>query len=118
MAKIKRPTVFKLGTFDWTIKYLDFESDLHGDTCKDTKAIRVFVHGYTEQVIKDTVLHECLHVCLEDIIETTSKIEDKPDVVEEQVIRLLTPRLHELFTNNEELREYLFTKSVDKPVKK
>lgn len=110
MARIKRPTKFQHGVFEWTIKYLDVDTDLHGDTDKDSKVIRVFTKGYSEPVIKDTLLHECLHVVLEDIVETTYKMEDKPDTVEEQVVRLLTPRLHSLFTDNEELREYIFNK--------
>lgn len=118
MAKSKRPTKFTLGVSNWEVKYFDMEHDLHGETCKDTRRISIFTHGYSEQVIKDTLLHECLHVALEDIIDTTCKIEEKPDVVEEQIIRLLTPRIHELFTNNVELREYIFNKPVDTSKKK
>lgn len=118
MARIKRPVSFRLGTFDWTVKYLDVESDIHGDTDKDTRIIRVFVSRDNEQVIKDTLLHECLHVCLEDIVDTTHRMEDKPDVIEEQTVRLLTPRIHSLFSDNGELRDYIFGKSVDSKTKK
>lgn len=110
MARIKRPTRFKVGTFEWTIKYIDVEGDLHGDTDKDTKLVRIFTSNYSEQVIKDTLLHECMHVCLEDLVETTYKMDSKPDEVEEQLVRLVTPRLHFLFTENEELRDYIFSK--------
>jgi len=110
MAKRKRPTAFKMGTFNWDIKYHTNPSDVHGETNKDLRRIDIFTEGYSEQILKDTLLHECLHVVLEDIIDTTSKIEDKSDVIEEQVIRLLTPRLHALFMDNEDLREYIFTK--------
>lgn len=114
MTRSKRPTKFKLGVFDWDIKYIDVEGDIHGDTDRDTRSIRIFTHGYSDQVVKDTLLHECLHVCLEDIVETTHKIDDKPDVVEEQIVRLLTPRVHELFMNNKDLREYIFNKPKPK----
>jgi len=108
--KIKRPQEFNLGTFHWTIKYLDIESDCHGETLKDSREIHIIIRNKTEQVMKDTLLHECLHVVLEDIIEGAVKIDDKPDVIEEHIVRLLTPRLHELFTNNTELNKYIFGK--------
>ena len=112
MARIKRPTAFKLGTFDWTIQYLSVEHEHHGDTDKDKRLIRVFVKDSEEQVIKDTLLHECLHVVFEDITETAFRMDAKADEVEEQMIRLLTPRVHSLFTDNVELREYLFGSSL------
>ncbi len=115
-----RPESFKLGVFDWTIKYLDFECDDFGETYLSTKEIHIFLRKcINEQVLKDTLLHECMHAVLEDVVETTSKMsESKPEDVEEQIVRLVTPRLHELFTNNPELRDYIFTKSVDKSKKK
>lgn len=108
MAKKKRPEKFKLGTFEWTIKYLDIESVDHGETLHDSKEIHIITRNKTEQVMKDTLLHECLHVVLEDIVETAIKIDDKSEVVEEQIVRLLTPRLHEMFKNNPELNCYIF----------
>lgn len=117
MARIKRPATFKLGTFDWEIKYLDVEGDLHGDTDKDKRVIRIFTSSSTEQVIKDTLLHECLHVVFEDITETAFKMDAKADEIEEQMVRLITPRLHSLFTDNEELREYIFGSSLTKQKK-
>lgn len=112
MARVKRPTTFKLGIFDWTISYLDVDGGLHGDTDKDTRVIRIFTKGFNEQVIKDTLLHECLHVCFEDITETAFKMDSKADEIEEQLIRLLNPRIHSLFTDNEELRDYIFGSSL------
>ena len=110
MARLKRPSAFKLGTFDWTIKYLDVEGDIHGDTDKGKRLIRVFTNTYNEQVIRDTLLHECLHVIFEDITDTVFRMDAKTEDIEEQMVRLVTPRLHSLFTDNEELREYLFNK--------
>lgn len=112
MSRIKRPAAFKLGIFDWEIKYIDIESDLHGDTDKDSKIIRIFTKGFNEQVIKDTLLHECLHVVFEDITESVFRMDAKAEDVEEQMVRLLTPRVHSLFTDNEELREYIFGSSL------
>lgn len=112
MARIKRPNSFKLGVFDWEIKYLDVDSDVHGDTDKDKRVIRIFTTNGNEQVIKDTLLHECLHVCFEDITETAFKMDSKADEIEEQLIRLLNPRIHSLFTDNEELRDYIFGSSL------
>jgi hypothetical protein len=108
--KPERPTKFKLGTFNWTIKYLDIESDVHGETLTDSKEIHIITRNKTEQLMKDTLLHECLHVVLEDIVDTAVKIDDKPEVIEEHIVRLLTPRLHEMFTNNKELNAYIFGK--------
>ena len=115
MTKSKsRPSGFRLGTFDWSIKYHSSPSDLHGETRKDTRQIDVFTGGYSEQVIKDTLLHECLHVVFEDIPETVLKMDAKPDEIEEQIIRLLTPRIHSLFTDNKSLREYIFNGKLTK----
>lgn len=120
MARIKRPTTFKLGCFDWNIEYIDTSSDLHGDTDLDSKVIRVFTGAGrgSEQVIKDTLLHECLHACLEDIVESAVKSEYKTEDIEEQLVRLLTPRLHCLFSDNQKLKDYIFGKRVDKSAKK
>lgn len=117
-ASFKRPDKFTLGTFEWTINYLDVEHDNHGETLKDTRELNIITRSKSEQVLKDTLLHECLHVVLEDIIDTAVQIENKPEIIEEQVVRLLTPRLHELFTNNIDLRDYIFSKVVDKSAKK
>src|SRR5690606_2646042 len=117
MGQSKRPTTFKLGVVDWSINYLYCESELHGEPHKDDRDINIFPRGRTEQIIKDTLLHECIHVALEHIIDTTSKMDDKPSEIEEQIVRLVTPRLHELFTNNVELREYIVSKG-DKPLDK
>lgn len=115
-VKLKRPTSFKLGVFNWRIEYIDTSSDLHGDTDLSSKVIRVFTGTSqgNEQVLKDTLLHECLHACLEDIVESAVKSEYKTEDIEEQLVRLLTPRLHCLFSDNVELRDYIFSKSIDK----
>lgn len=110
---MKRPNKFKLGIFNWRINYLDVEHENHGETLMDTREINIVIRHKSEQVIKDTLLHECLHVCLEDVIDTAAKIEDKPSVIEEQIVRLLTPRLHSIFADNKELREYIFEKPID-----
>jgi len=112
VARVKRPTYFKLGIFDWEIRYHTSPSDLHGETNRDTRKIDIYTNGFNEQVIKDTLLHECLHVCFEDITETAFKMDSKADEIEEQLIRLLNPRIHSLFTDNEELRDYIFGSSL------
>lgn len=116
--KISRPKGFKLGIFDWEIRYHTSPSDLHGETSKDTRHLDIFVNGYNEQVIRDTLLHECLHVCFEDITETVVKMDAKPDEIEEQITRLLTPRIHSLFAENADLRDYIFGKTLDKSSRK
>ena len=110
---MKRPTKFVLGVFNWKINYLDVEHEAHGETLHDTREINIIIRNKSEQVIKDTLLHECLHVCMEDIVDTTSKIEDKAFIIEEQIIRLFTPRLHSIFSDNPKLRDYIFKKPID-----
>lgn len=110
MTKRKRPEKFKLGTFNWKIKYLDIEAEYHGETLKDSREIHIVIRNKTEQVLRDTILHELFHVVLEDIIDGAIKMDEKPDVIEEHIVRLLTPRVHELFTNNKELNKYIFGK--------
>ena len=117
MSKSKRPSTFILGVFKWRIHYLDIEHENFGETLMDTREINIIIRNKSEQVIKDTLLHECLHVCFEDIIDTTSKIELSSGIIEEQIVRLFTPRLHSLLSDNPKLRDYIFQKPIDSPKK-
>ena len=111
MAKkkiINRPSSFEYENFIWKINYLNTENDDHGQTYSDLKIINIYIKNKDEQVIKDTLLHEVLHSCLENIISIITKIPESSDDIEEHLVRLLTPRVHVVFSKNKELRDYIF----------
>jgi len=78
----------------------------HGETNIDTKQIIVYPNG-NEDVVKETLQHEILHALLEDIIPTIKEIESE-DKMEEQLIRLLSPRLMSFVLDNPKLAKYIW----------
>jgi len=106
--KIKRPIQFEYENFTWKINYLNVEHDDHGETFTDTKIINIYTKNRNEQVILDSICHEINHLLLENIVPLLLTSNGSPDDIEEHLVRLLTPRLHVLYSKNKELRNYVF----------
>lgn len=106
----KKPTSFKYETFEWTIKYTDQESQLHGEALVDTKEILIHLRvAKSDQMIRDALLHELLHVVSENIFKALGDMEEtKFYDKEEHYIRLVTPRLNALLKDNPEIIKYLW----------
>lgn len=98
MSEIKMPDQVKIGFFDYSIKQDNEMTDM-GSTGFDCLEIKIN-SKYQDQVIKETLLHECLHALLYD----TFLLEDE---LEEKVIRVLSPKLMQLFHSNESLVNFL-----------
>lgn len=96
--------------FSYSIEPSKFSTvEVMGETCTDTKQIRINSHNNSLETLQDTVLHECLHALLEDIMESIDSIE-KVDDKEEQLIRLLTPRLRSFICDNPEWIKWIWKK--------
>lgn len=97
----------RVGCFTYTISVHDEGvSENHGDTCLEKKHINLFDNG-NEEVLKETLLHEFLHVLLEDVLRTVKEIEN-PSEQEEQLIRILSPRLMQWGLDNPELVDFIW----------
>ena len=103
-----RPTFFKIGSYRWTIEYLDVESDNHGLTYYDRREIQIYTRDRDEITIRDTLCHEILHVAFQDVFSILAKIEDRVSEIEEHAIRLVTPRLMDIYQSNKELVNYIY----------
>lgn len=94
-AKIHK---LKLGAFDYDLVYRLASDDDCGSTCLIDKTIWINTR-YSTQVQKETLLHELLHVALEDCPMMEFPIEKKGDM-EEAVVRFTSPRLFQFFKDN------------------
>ena len=104
---MSKPTKFKSGYFTWKIKWSSEKAEeLFGKTCSSTKTITIY-RQENKQVEKETLLHEILHVALEDKADAILNYEDKLECKEENLIRLLSPVLMNILENKQLVR-YLF----------
>jgi hypothetical protein len=94
--------------FDYEIVQSSYKSENHGETCRDNKQI-FFSPQDKLEILQDTFIHENLHALLEDILESIDSIE-KTDEKEEQLVRLLTPRLRAWICDNREWVKWLWKK--------
>lgn len=101
---------FNLGVYTWKVTFINLDHDNFGDTDFSLREIQVYTRNKNAMIIRSTLLHEVMHVTLENIIPTVVKIEDKPDVIEEQLILLQEPNLLEVFSKNKKLRNFVFGK--------
>jgi len=95
---------FKSGYFDWKVRFLPYMDEIgnHGDTDFDKKEIRIDSTMISANK-KETLLHEILHVCLEDSGHMDEALEEK-------VIRIISPRLIHILAENADLRDYILGK--------
>lgn len=96
----KMPKKIKVGYYDYLIKEnSDLVEDI-GQTHLDKLLIEVNA-SYPTQVVKETLLHECIHAILKDTF-----IFD--DTTEEKLVTVISPLLMSLMIENPELRSFLF----------
>ena len=106
---MKKPTKFKSGCFNWTIYWSQEEADeMYGKTDHSTKTVTIY-KCKSDEITKETLLHELLHVALEDKAESIFNYDpDKKDYdKEENLVRLLSPTLFYLIRENPELIRFL-----------
>lgn len=95
----KRPKSIQIGAFTYKVIYHRRIGKLMGQADKDKKRIDIWKHE-SKQVLRDTILHEILHILMEDVIDTIEKMNCESEDKEESVIRILTPRLLQLILDN------------------
>jgi Zn-dependent peptidase ImmA (M78 family) len=96
----------KLGAFTYKIHFSRQSDENHGLTDTSTKEIWINSR-FDIQVQKETLLHELLHVALEDFPLFENPIA-KADEQEEYTVRYISPRLHQFLADNEELNAFIF----------
>jgi hypothetical protein len=97
----------KIGCFTYKIVYADVKvSDTHGQTCTSNKEILIYKDD-NEEVIRETLQHEIMHALMEDITDVIKDM-DEAEKLEETFIRLFSPRLMMVMTENPKLVKYLW----------
>jgi len=116
MSKKKRypDTIpFKFSGFDWEIKFLDIETENFGITDTDKKIVHIYYKGKDDQNVVETTIHEVCHVIMFELADSVFKHEsEKPYDLEENMIRLVSPRVFGLLRDNSELMDFL-SKSIE-----
>ena len=102
---------FRFMGFDWKIKFLDIETDNFGVTISDTKVVHIYYKNKGNQDVLDTVIHELMHVIMFDMNNAVFKHEvNSVEEMEENLVRLSSPRLFAMIRDNPELVEFIMEK--------
>lgn len=106
---MRKPTKFKSGCYTWKIFWSEELADeMYGKTDSSIKTITIYKCA-NEEMIRETLLHELLHVVMEDKAEAVFNFDpDKKEYdKEENLIRLISPVLMQLINDNPELVRFL-----------
>jgi hypothetical protein len=99
------PKTIKIGAITYrVIKHRKASKDL-GNCDYNKRVIDLWKQEPCE--LPNSLIHECLHACLEDIIKSIMNDKKTVDDFEEDLVRLITPRFMGLLKDNPELLEYL-----------
>lgn len=100
-----KPSSIKAGYFTYDIEFNTRSiTDAHGETDTDNKTITIHDRR-SEELNRETLFHEILHVAFADSFVFEG---DKADDLEERAIRIISPRLIQIFRDNPDLSRYLF----------
>lgn len=95
----KIPTSIKVGCFIYKVQVnADLESI--GETNTDRLLIEINPN-FPLQILRETLLHECLHAILNDTFVVESKDEEK-------IVRVVSPGIMQIIMDNPELKAFLF----------
>lgn len=105
-----RPTLVWIGAKPFLIEYDKAVLDGHNGRDRkdrmgrtDMRDLEITIdHTLAEQVIRDTLLHECLHAVWID-----AGLDEMENLTEEQIINTIAPRLVSMMRVNPELMEYM-----------
>lgn len=103
--KNKRPSSVRALYYRYDINFdkKSVTSD-HGSTDTESKVINITDRD-NEEMTKEVLFHELLHVAFDDSFAFEG---DNADDEEEKIVRILSPRLMQMFRDNPELSSYLF----------
>ena len=96
----KMPKSVKVGYFNYTIKENEDLVENLGLTKLDKLIIEI-TPSYPEQIVKETLLHECLHAILKDSFLFN-------DEIEENLVSMISPQIMMVMKDNPDLKSYLF----------
>lgn len=106
---MRKPTKFTSGCYTWSIYWSSEEAEeMYGKTDSHNKTVTIY-KCKNKEITRETLLHELLHVVMEDKAEAVFNFESdsKSYDKEENLIRLISPVLMQLINDNPELWEYL-----------
>lgn len=102
---------FRFSGFDWTIKFLEIDTDRFGDTDTDSKEVKIYYKGKSDQNIIETLIHELVHVAVFDLADSIFHFDvDDVDKKEENLIRLTSPRIFAIMRDNPKLVDFIVKK--------
>ena len=104
-----KPDTFKAGYYTWTIYWSEEPpEEAFGKTDTTSKKITMYKMD-NEEIEKETLFHEILHVALDDTAEAIFgyELEKKDCDKEENLVRLLSPQLLSILTSNPKLASFI-----------
>jgi len=106
------PKKIKIGYFTVKINYVHDLHDENGNlliglSTIDTATIDINI-DFPDQIIKETLLHEIMHFLLSD----TALFPEEMVNLEEEVIRVLSPKTMAVLTINKKLTKFLLSKNT------
>ena len=107
---MRKPLKFKSGFFSWKIIWSKERTDeMFGKTDITNKTVTIYKQE-NEEIERETLFHEILHVVGEDKYDSIFYFEpEKKDIdKEENLIRLISPALMQVLCDNKDLARYLF----------
>tara|TARA_R110000765_G_scaffold95559_1_gene179869 strand:- start:86 stop:451 length:366 start_codon:yes stop_codon:yes gene_type:complete len=97
--------------FDWEIKFIDIEATDFGETDSDQKEVRIYYRNRTDQNVIETLLHELFHVVMFELADSVFHFEkEKPYEKEENLTRLISPRVFAIIRGNPKLVDFVMKK--------
>tara|TARA_E500000305_G_C3820114_1_gene142480 strand:- start:118 stop:447 length:330 start_codon:yes stop_codon:yes gene_type:complete len=107
---MRKPTKFKSGFYNWKIVWSKEKTDeLFGKTDIITKTVTIYKQD-NEEIERETLFHELMHVVGEDKYDAIFSYEPEKKELdrEENLIRLLSPSMMQMFSDNKDLSRFLF----------
>lgn len=99
---------FHFSGFDWRIVFLDIEASDFGETDTDKKEVRIYYKNRSDQNVIETLIHELEHVIMFELADPVFRFEaDRPHDMEENLVRLTSPRTFDLLRNNIKLMDFI-----------
>lgn len=94
--------------FTWVVKFLNIAGDCYGDTDSDQKEVRIYYKDRSTENVCETLIHELHHVVLFDLSDSIFHFEsDRVYNKEENLVRLLSPRVFHLIRSNKKLMSFI-----------
>ena len=104
-----KPESFKAGFYTWSIVWSEEPpEEAFGKTDTTSKKVTIYKIE-NEEIERETLFHEILHVALDDTAEAIFgyEVEKKDCDKEENLVRLLSPQLLQILTSNPKLASFI-----------